>query len=162
MDFRRRKDDVSRSFPKFNRPQIIGAFSVDKEREYKTGMENLKHLKIPKKLGFNLNWGDENYFEKKACSNDEHLNHITTFIMKNKETVIDDRKLKAKFVCFRGLLRLIMNTPYENRETWLINAIKFRGSIYLCAEETTEKRLYKTKNFKDMDLNLKNIFFRAH
>lgn len=150
MDFRRRKDDVSRSFPKFKRPQIVGVFSVDKDREYKSGMENLKYLKIPKKLSFNLNLGDESYFEKPACSIDENLNHITTFIMKNKEILIDSRKLKAKFICFRGLLRLIMNTPYENRETWLINAIKFRDSIYLCAEETTEKKNQKmNETFQD-------------
>jgi RAT1-interacting protein len=36
-----------------------------------------------------------------------------------------------------------MCTPYENRDTWIINAIKFRGTIFLCAEETIEKKNQK-------------------
>lgn len=150
MDFRKRKEDVSRPFTKFTRPQIVGAFSVDQNREYKSGMENLKYLKIPKQINFNLNLGDETYFEKPASTGDENLNHITAFIMRNKESVINDGKLQAKFVCFRGLLRLIMCTPYENRDTWLINAIKYRETIYLCAEDTIEKKNQKmNETFND-------------
>ena len=41
------------------------------------------------------------------------------------------RPLEIEFVCFRGLLTLVMTTPYENRESWSIVATKFQNSIYL-------------------------------
>lgn len=137
--------DTSRPFPKFQRPMIKGAFSLDQNRSFHNGLENLKYLKIPQKINFNLNDGDDKYREKPASASDERIDHLLKFIMENQAHVISGKRLNVDFVMFRGLMRLIMCTPYENRETWIINAIKFRGTIFLCAEETIEKKNQKAK-----------------
>lgn len=38
-----------------------------------------------------------------------------------------------------------MSTPYDEREAWIVLAIKFKGCIYLCAQETPENRLRKQR-----------------
>lgn len=100
---------------------------------------NLKYLRIPKNVNFNLNLGDATYVSKPASAEKEQLRHLLTFIMKQPDIPSFD------FVCFRGLLRLIMSTPYDEREAWIVLATKFKGSIYLCAEETPQKQARKQR-----------------
>lgn len=65
-------------------------------------------------------------------------------------TVIQHFSLPVDFVCFRGLLTVIVCTPYENQEDWIICATKFRGTIYLCAFDTTDK-VHSRKNMTERD-----------
>lgn len=162
MDIRHFIKDIRDPFPKFSYPRIVGSFSVNKNREYIDSMINLKYLKIPEEINFNLNSLEENYTEKSLnCSSDENLRHITTFLMKN------NMKFKG-FVCFRGLLRLIMCTPYDKRESWIINAISFKGTIYLCAEETIEKKNKKmseteeNKKFSRYGFKFEKFILKSH
>jgi RAT1-interacting protein len=133
--------EYNNPFPKFSQPDIVGAFSVDSCRNYRDDMKNIKYLKIPKtnKINFNLNEGDEKYVEKLARAKDEKLDHLIKFIMGNYESAMQLNS-RPNFVCFRGLLRLIMTTPFELRENWIILATKVKGVIYLVAEETAQKR----------------------
>lgn len=39
---------------------------------------------------------------------------------------------------------MLLSTPYEKNEGWIISACKWRGTIYLCAFDTEEKK--KEKN----------------
>jgi RAT1-interacting protein len=132
-----------KSFPQFSQPKLIGAFSVDSERKYHSTLQNLKYLKIPKVVNFNLNEGDRDYVSK-PDNLDERLHHLLLFIQNNPST-IKNGQVDADFVCFRGLLRMIMCTPYENRDSWIVLASKFKGTIYLCAEETPQKKAQKLR-----------------
>ena len=61
--------------------------------------------------------------------------------------------LSTDFVCFRGLLTALMCTPYERRDGWEFNAVKFKNTIYLCAVETEQKRAQRqneTQRQRDM------------
>ena len=49
--------------------------------------------------------------------------------------------MSADFVCLRGVLKVLMCTPYEKNEDWIICATKWKGTIFLCAKETERKRL---------------------
>ncbi|KAG5671409.1 hypothetical protein PVAND_001607 [Polypedilum vanderplanki] len=138
-------------FPSFTRPYICGVFSLDSQRDYHDGMSNLNYLKIPQKVNFNLNLGDDKYMEKSVSADEEKLKHLLTFIMKNCDKVIINKRVNADFVCFRGLLKTIMCTPYEWHESWIILASKFKETIYLFAVETEQKknkRLAETKRDK--------------
>lgn len=133
-----------RPFPKFSKPVIEGFFSLDQDRNYQDSLVNLKYLNIPAKVEFNLNDGDETYVDKSPSAEHEQLNHLLTFIMKNKSRLMSAQHI-PDFVCFRGLLRLLMSTPYEEREPWTVLATKFRKTIYLCAEETQMKKAEKSR-----------------
>lgn len=39
-------------------------------------------------------------------------------------------------MCFRGLLTTLFVTPYELKESWILCAAKFNGTIYLCQFDT--------------------------
>lgn len=131
-----------RPFPKFSLPVLEGFFSVDCNRNYQDSLCNLKYLKIPSKVNFNLNEGDDTYVEKPASADNEQIIHLLTFIMKHKDTIMT-KVTAPDFVCFRGLLRLLMSTPYEEREPWIVLATKFKNTIYLCAETTQLKKSEK-------------------
>lgn len=133
-----------RAFPKFSRPVMEGYFSIDRDRKYHDSLCNLKYLKIPPTVNFNLNEGDSSYVEKTASADEEQIKHLLTFIMKHKDTVMSKQNA-PDFVCFRGLLRMLMSTPYEEREPWIVLATKFKGTIYLCSEETQLKKSEKLR-----------------
>lgn len=140
---------VPPSFPNITKPTIVGCFSLDEHRKYVAGTKNCKYVVVvdPKqRVKFDLNHGYENVIQKNEDI-DEKLTHVLTFIAQNMPKLLapnaneHTRKLlAADVVCFRGLLRLLMCTPYEQRENWIILAVKYRGTIYLCAEETEKHR----------------------
>lgn len=134
-----------RNFPRFTCPLLEGAFSVDANRNYQHGFQNLKYLKIPQNVRFDLNQGDEKYVPKPPSADDEKLDHILNYIMDHKDQATKNNRVLADFICFRGLLRMLMCTPYEEREPWIVLATKFRNTIYLCAEETPLKKAEKAR-----------------
>jgi RAT1-interacting protein len=50
-------------------------------------------------------------------------------------------RLPVDFVCFRGLLVALMSTVYDTGNDWEVWALRFRGTIYLCAKETQLKQV---------------------
>lgn len=151
-----------RSFPSFSVPEIIGSFSLNENRAYISDTRNCKYLRkknLEHPLRFDLNKGYENVIHKPVGCENEKLDHILRFIIGNMPKLEDSNdegacqktKINVDFVCYRGLLRLIMCTPYENRDPWIILASKYKNTIYLCAMETDSKkheRLNETEKSK--------------
>jgi RAT1-interacting protein len=150
-----------RPFPKFSKPKLEGVFSVDASRNYEDSFRNLKYLNIPSKVHFDLNEGDNFYVDKPASAESEQITQLLTFILLHKEMMT--RQHAPDFVCFRGLLRLIMSTPYEAREPWIVLATKFKNTIYLCAEETQLKKAEKLRRTaKDVKFMRYGFKFESH
>lgn len=147
-----------RPFPKFSRPLMVGFFSVDSARQYQDSICNLKYLKIPSRVDFNLNLGDSTYVDKPESAQKEQLTHILTFIMKHKAIMLSSQTV-PDFVCFRGLLRMLMSTPYEEREPWIVLATEFKGTIYLCSEETERKKSERQRK-TDRDIRFMRYGFK--
>lgn len=139
-----------RAFPSISKPKVVGRFSVNKCRRFIDDASNCKYVVQPnrsERVRFDLNRGYENVIHKIDEAKDEKLDHLLTFISVNLPRLLNERTheaskklLSADVVCFRGLLRLLMCTPYENREGWIILATKFRGTVYLCAQETEQRQ----------------------
>lgn len=144
-----KKIDNRTRFPSFTKPWVVGAFSVDGNRLYSHSRKNCKYVYkqvYSERRTYDLNTGIDNVVRKVESCKEEKLSHLLQFILDNLSQIrqptglIDRNKvLMADFVCFRGLLRQIMCTPYEYREPWIILAIKFKDTIYLCAEETQKQ-----------------------
>lgn len=114
-----------------DKPVVEGAYSVDCDRKYVNNWQNLKYLKIPKQINFNLNEGD--YTDKPPYNQTERMDQLTSFVMHHhKELINDEKRVDADFLCFRGVLRIIMATPYKRKKPWALHAIKFKGTIYMC------------------------------
>lgn len=145
-------------FPNMDKPCIVGHFSVDKNRQYQPDASNCKYLQIPQQrpLNLDLNRGYELLVPKPEI--DEKIDHLLTFIQSNMQKLrnvdpnsCDTKRLHPDIVCFRGLLRLLMCTPYETQDGWSILATKYRGTVYLCGRETNDakqKRLQMTEQSK--------------
>lgn len=129
-----------RPFPKFEKPRLEGFFSVDEHRNYQDSLTNLKYLKIPAKVKFDLNKGDDIYVVKPASADEEKLNHLLEFLIVNKT----EKPNIPDFLCFRGLLTMLMLTPYE-QEPWIILATKFKGTIFLCNKRTERAKATRLK-----------------
>lgn len=143
-------------FPSISQPKIVGCFSVGPERQYIPSGENLKYLSVPTgrndgadspaRLRLDLNEGFEIRVPKPDSAKQERIDHLLRFIVGNVDRLRADEEnrrgskaLSCDFVCFRGLLRMVMCTPYERRTNWIVLATRYRGTIYLCAKETPEK-----------------------
>ncbi|CRK88441.1 CLUMA_CG002247, isoform A [Clunio marinus] len=156
----------NRPFPKFSFPKREGFFSVDERRNYHNSMFNLRYLSAPRELNFSLNDGDDTYVEKLTSAEDEKLSHLLTYIMNNKSVI--SRENAPEFVCFRGLLRMIMSTPYDNRESWIVLATYYKRTIYLCAAETESKKAEKMRKtardemFRRYGFKFENFVLSSH
>lgn len=135
-------------FPNISKPRMISGFSIVNNHQV-PDYSQLKYLKIPNpnNLRLDLNIGFENRIVKPPAQNNK-IDHILTYILSDLKKLKNcDEEIKIRgnlfnyqFVCFRGLLRLLMCTPYDLRESWIVLAMKYKGSIYLCQLETDEKK----------------------
>lgn len=135
-----------RNFPSLSQPKIVGCFSLDSSRQYLPDARNCQYVykNHVDHQPFDLNAGLEKVIRKPESCTDEKITHLLEFIVRNKQQLKHQNStnsvLAADFVCFRGLLRLLMCTPYEYRDGWIILATKYKGTIYLCAEETVKQK----------------------
>lgn len=135
-------------FPYFREPKEQGCLSLGNSREFYNDDRELKYLYMPDtKINFDLNYGYKDMIIQDHS--DEKLDNILKWILENKQKFSVNSKnverLSTDFICYRGLLTVILCSPYEEREDWLIHATKFRGTIYLCSFPT-EQYLQKRKN----------------
>uniref|UniRef100_A0A1B6KVL7 Decapping nuclease n=1 Tax=Graphocephala atropunctata TaxID=36148 RepID=A0A1B6KVL7_9HEMI len=142
-----------KKFPVFQKPCVIGVFSIDEDRRFLLDESQLKYMywnksqdEPPcKKVKFDLNEGIKHCVRKDELLN-EKLNHIFSWL--RAEGSQKEECIKADIICFRGLLTTIMSTPYEQQEGWIICATKRSNTIFLCAFDT-EQRIREKKNATD-------------
>ncbi|XP_055917098.1 decapping nuclease DXO homolog [Eupeodes corollae] len=134
-------------FPKIEKPQILGCFSINTNRDYEKSAENFRYFRMPHKFPLDLNIGYGLAKSKQELMQDERLDNILQFINSHKDELVSKSDLPSSrgvgefdFICFRGLLRLLMCTPYEWKEDWCVHATRYKGNIYLSQKETEQKR----------------------
>lgn len=143
-------------FPPFEKPRPIGYFSIvgGVLREYEPNAHQLRYYRPPaaKKFPLHLNEGLSLAIKKPETVQEEGIDHLLKFIFDNRCRLTrslsncDDRKrLVAEFVCWRGLLRLLMCTPYEYRSDWSIVVTRFNGTFYLRKRDTDIDKLQRSQ-----------------
>lgn len=147
--------------PPINKPIIVGGFSIDGQRQYLSDRRNCKYLYKnfdSEPVQYDLNEGIQSVIRTNYTRlNEEKINPLLYFILENIENLKQRNEdqstklLSADVVCYRGVLRLLMCTPYEFHEPWVFLATNFKGTIYIYDKETDKKindRLNRTENIK--------------
>lgn len=136
------------NFPTFQLPKTLGSFSLDTYRNYHNDYSELRYLALPDEsnddgywdVEFDLHKGIEKVIEKDEDSiREKMLDDMLTWILQERAaenmSLVDIqnplRPLQIEFVCFRGLLTMLITTPYETKENWVIVASKFQNTIFL-------------------------------
>ncbi|CAH2990099.1 unnamed protein product [Chilo suppressalis] len=132
------------SFPKFNRPKIIGYI----------GLENLLYARRIKNenVNFDLNLHIDKAI-RKPQNKDVKLDDLLKFLLEHERRLnfpLETNLKNAKIFCYRGLMTCVACTPYENKDPWKIVVILFKGNIFLCARDTEEK-IYQKNNMTDQE-----------
>lgn len=137
-----------KDFPYIRQPNIIGEFSMDGKREFQADRSQLQLLNRPQdSVSFDLNKGLNTRISKSWES--EGLDTMLRWILNNRSK-FGERSLNTDFVSFRGLLRLLLNTPYEQRDPWIIRVTRWRGTVYLLQEKTIAEK-EREKNMTERD-----------
>lgn len=137
-------------FPSISKPKIIGAYSLDGQCKYVSDRRSCRYLYKnyhSEPVQYDLNKGMESVIRseetciEEAGSMDDLLHFILENIEISKQNDEDPNTkfLSADVVCYRGLLQLLMITPYEHHESWIILATNYKGTLYLTSEETDEQ-----------------------
>uniref|UniRef100_A0A182PDN3 Decapping nuclease n=1 Tax=Anopheles epiroticus TaxID=199890 RepID=A0A182PDN3_9DIPT len=139
----------SKPFPTVTKPTLVGFFSLNQNRQYDASAAQLKYLSLPRsprtELRLDLNEGFEIHQPKPVSAKEEKIGALLTFIRQTDPRELwvahenGQLRLKYSFVCFRGLLRLIACTPYDWKTGWIVQAVRYRDTIYLCERPTPEK-----------------------
>lgn len=111
-----------RNFPSISQPKIVGCFSLNSARLYLPDTRNCQYVykNYNNHCPFDLNSGIDEVIQKSDSCNDEKITHLLEFIVRNKQQLMNRNSctndtgnggasfLSTDFVCFRGLLRLLM------------------------------------------------------
>ncbi|XP_046656549.1 decapping and exoribonuclease protein-like [Daphnia pulicaria] len=150
-------EEFDGNFPEFTRPKNVGSFSLDIHRNYVNDYSELRYLSMPPeastsgscKVNFDLKRGVSRVVEKDEESiRQKMLDDLLRWILQERKAehknIIDHqhplRPLLVEFVCYRGLLTLLIATPYECQENWTILATRFQNSIYLWQLKESKKQ----------------------
>ncbi|XP_075228083.1 decapping and exoribonuclease protein-like [Lycorma delicatula] len=133
-------------------PKIIGYFSVNGNKEYRSDGSQLKYIyylskKDEEKVSFNLNHMSDLTVKKDDTNKTwNKLDHMFKWIGLNSSRLlpIDD----LLFLTYRGNLTTVMCSPYENNDDWTICARMCDGIVYLNSFET-DNDILKSANVSD-------------
>jgi len=134
-----RPQDNDRNFPAFQFPTIIGEYSTNGNQGFEHNRSQLQVMRPEheyKNQSLDLDVGFKTRIKRLKPL--ENIDSILRWIIENKH--MKDDIFNADFICFRGLLRYIMNTPYEKSEAWIIRIMKWKDTLFFCRELTEEKR----------------------
>ncbi|PWW80342.1 RAI1-domain-containing protein [Tuber magnatum] len=109
------------------RPQQITHFSYDDHRRLHHDQSSLKSYYAPP-LGSDLSSGFES-FRKHDSSIDEHLDGLLLAIVELERR--SGKKVAADIITWRGMMTKFMTLPFDMRDGFEMNAIKFQDSIYI-------------------------------
>ncbi|XP_043281674.1 decapping and exoribonuclease protein-like isoform X2 [Venturia canescens] len=138
-----------------SKPEIVGYFSLDGNRTYLPDASNLSYYNPPKieNVCLDLNKGIEKVRRKSASADEEKIRNLLKWISLNNDKIpapVESRSIEPTFVCFRGLLRLLLCTPYSPKDPWIICAARWKGTIYLCEFKTPEEKRRNANMSKEM------------
>ncbi|XP_075156871.1 decapping and exoribonuclease protein Rai1-like [Haematobia irritans] len=141
-----RPPETEMPFPDIKKPQPIGFFSLDSERLFTANDSQLKYYKPPtvEKFPLDLNCGLESAIKKPESARNELLDNLLKFLYDHQRRIFANGPF-PEFVSWRGLLRLLMCTPYEYRQDWCIHVTRFQNTIYLVERETEQKRYERSQ-----------------
>ncbi|XP_033211027.1 decapping and exoribonuclease protein-like [Belonocnema kinseyi] len=156
------------TFPCITKPEVVGYFSINGQREYLPDLSQLKYFNAPRNsrgegVELNLNHGIDKVIRKPESASGEKINHLLHWIIYNSSQIEAPpgygRWLKPEFVCYRGLLSALWRTPFEESDGWIVCAVKFKGTIYLCGFDTEEMKQRK-ENATARDLMMSSWGFK--
>ncbi|XP_015111817.1 decapping and exoribonuclease protein [Diachasma alloeum] len=135
----------------FKVAKIVGYWSLDGSRNFHHNSSQLRYW-IPfneEIVKFDLNDGFALMQRRPDSLDDEKLENILRWIEGNHQKILADQRnprwLRPHFICYRGPLAKILKSPYQDRYGWMICAMKFKGTIYICPFDTEEEKRQKTK-----------------
>lgn len=120
-------------------PKLIGAFSVDQNRNYIDNLNNLRYVKDVSQLPIDLTSGKS--VVKASYDPYERLHQITGFLKdrKNEVELVNNNVNKVDIVCSSGVLKSIMTAKYDSISC-VLDAFKFQNRIFLCMNPPTTEQ----------------------
>ncbi|XP_052773258.1 decapping and exoribonuclease protein-like isoform X1 [Mya arenaria] len=125
-----------------NRPEELGCFSLDINREFHDDTSQRKYFIKPSNydnVSFDLTKGYEGMVKRDEFK-DEQIDHLLKWI-NNHEL----GNMQTHFICRRGLLNRLMRTMYAKKDDWKFAVSLHKGTYYLC-ECPTDQSLAKIKH----------------
>lgn len=145
-------------FPNFREPSIVGSFSVDGDRQFNNDLSGLQYLdktyhklQQPMKVELDLDHNVSKAITALPIKDTEKITHLLRGILAFKQKFAVNEELDSlhtDIVCFRGLLATIMGTPYERKDDWMVDVVRWKGTIYII-QIPTERRIRENERQTD-------------
>ncbi|XP_020800292.1 protein cutoff-like [Drosophila serrata] len=152
----------------------LGYFSLTPERFYRGNASQLRMLQYPKPEAFPLDISQPLESPYRRSFNhfyDEYLDNVLWGISDYRRQLLfpmgyegrNGWRVNAQIVCQIQLLQTLMCTPFRLNESWLILAINYRDTLYLCLENQGEKPWTQEQRKKSaMETMLKHRVYKAY
>lgn len=150
MGIRIRPPEGELPFPDIKKPQPIGFYSINANRDFEPNDHQLRYFKFPnpKQFPLDLNVGLDKAIKKPESAHDEPLDSLLKFIYDHHQKIFGhgvNTPPPPEFVTWRGILRLIMCTPYEQRQDWCLHVTRFNNTFYILKRETAQDKYRRSQ-----------------
>ncbi|PVU88880.1 hypothetical protein BB559_005331 [Furculomyces boomerangus] len=137
-----------RDYPTFSEPSELSYFSIDSNRNI-VNDDSALSLFSPNKtpMGADLSEGYESWI-KKDSNVVEHLDNLLNHVSSLLLSGIDIERYKANIYSYRGMITKIMCTPYSSKDSWNMNIVRHKGTIFI-EEYKTEEDKEKNSDVSD-------------
>lgn len=118
-------------------PVELGTFSLDSKRQFQHNSSKLAHLRDDwKNIKADLYDGfPEKFIQRDETKSSERLTFMLKWILENLDKFRLHtgtlNSLNTDFVCFRGHLTKILLTPFENKDGWVMDVVKYKDTWYI-------------------------------
>lgn len=125
-------------FPKLSKPQLVGEYSLSSGLDYENSdariryMERISAITCPISLRKTVDPHLED--DEEFCLRD--LQNMFLFLGSSTERL--HMLLCHDIICSRGVLELLMCSPYDYTKNWTIAVSKFRNTMYMCEVQNEE------------------------
>lgn len=80
------------TFPRITKPEVVGYFSINGQREYLPDLSQLKYINAPRNgrgegVELNLNHGIDKVIRKPESASEEKINHLLQWIIYNSSQI---------------------------------------------------------------------------
>ncbi|KAJ1918943.1 decapping endonuclease targeting mRNA [Mycoemilia scoparia] len=139
--------------PPYKEPEEIVSFSYDEQHKVQMDDRELKYYTTPRTMPpQDLSEG----YERQITRDPNLVDHVDGLLealsCAGKPSADASQELKrmavphqADFVMYRGMMTRIFCTPFSRRDSWEMNASRYKGTIYI-EDNVTAQRIEERKN----------------
>lgn len=142
------------------RPKELGSFSRNLDNQYLVDDSHLNYYYFPDNDlnapdGIDLTGGFKNFQQNPKLDYGDFAGLLKCLQKYEQE---NNKKVSAKIISWRGIMRALMLLPYENRDSLVLNIVVFDGQLFIQSDAEYQKVKFEKEKSEITDAHKMMIY----